>query len=123
MVTQTINIIEELKDNNALLLELIDLIPGHFAIKDKDGKYIATNFEIDLIGKTDNETPWKNEAPQIITNDKKVLQSKKEMLFTEKVKVDGKTLKTFASVKKPILDKNGNAIGLIVQAVEITEKK
>lgn len=119
--------IEELLEN-LTIKQFIDLLPGHFFVKNKEGEFVVSNLAkgpkpLYAEGKTDFEMPWKEEAKQLRENDKKVMESKKEMIFMEKLRPEGKEFVTFASVKAPLLDKNGNVLGIIGHAVEINEKR
>jgi hypothetical protein len=120
--------VEELLDTLSIR-EFINFLPGHFFIKNRDGVYIEANFNskrtdfLDFYGKTDFDMPWKEGANQVRENDKKVMESKKEMFFIEKLSSNGKDLVTFYSVKAPLFDKKGNVVGIIGHATEVEGKK
>lgn len=105
--------------------QLIEQIPGHFFIKDKEGVFLKSNLhgkrQVETEGKTDFDMPWKEQANELRENDKKVMASKKEMTFTEKLRFNGKDYATFYCVKAPLLDKSGNVIGIIGHATEIKQ--
>ncbi len=122
------------KSNNLIINQLfsgfdfqktIDLIPGSVFIKDKEGVILAANSrlkkdaKVDPVGKTDFDLPWKEQAEMCIENDKKVMSSKQQMVFVEKVHLSEGT-KTFISVKAPLFDDNGAVIGIIGHATEAT---
>jgi two-component system, OmpR family, aerobic respiration control sensor histidine kinase ArcB len=106
--------------------QFIDILPGHVFIKDKDGVFIKGNLKklnegLDPIGKKDFEMPWKNDAEELRKNDLKVMDTKKTMVFIEKLHPKGtQELATFCVIKAPLLDKNGKVIGIIGHATEIT---
>ncbi len=107
--------------------EFIDQIPGHVFIKSIDGVYLGVNkslenyMQLDLVGKTDLECPWKDDAPSFTRNDKEVMETKQEKCYIEKGHVPGKGLVTMATAKAPLLDKQGNLIGMIGHAIPMPE--
>lgn len=56
------------------------------------------------------------------SNNNDVMRGKKGKVFEESIMVDGKTI-TFLSNKSPLYDINGNVIGIIGTAIDISERK
>ncbi len=102
----------------------ISLIPGSIYIKDKEGVFLYANDALkqdartNLIGKKDSDMPWKEGTEAFRENDKKVMNSKKQIVFIEKAKIGGET-KTVLSVKAPLYDDNHTVVGIIGHSVDI----
>lgn len=125
MVTKQISQALEQLFSGKSFSQSIDQIPGNVFIKDTEGVNYACNQAVrsivqqDITGKTDYEFLDKQEADQLRENDKKVMQSKQTMVFIETVHCPGRGLVSFCSIKAPVLDQNGNVLGIIGQAIDI----
>jgi|GEM_PF-5791381 len=102
--------------------EIFSSIPGHIFAKDLDGVYIFSNnqLEKDVVGKKDTDFPWKEQAEQLRQNDQKVVETKQSLSFVEKVFLGENELAYFYCVKSPLMDKDGNVVGIIGNALNIT---
>lgn len=102
--------------------EIFSSIPGHIFAKDLKGVYLFSNNQLlkDIVGKKDEDLPWKEQAEQLRDNDNKVMQVKKSLSFVEKVFLGENQLAYFYSVKSPLFDKQGKLIGIIGNALNIT---
>lgn len=85
--------------------------PGHYYIKDLQGRYLFCNLNqahsggydtIDkMIGRTDHNTPWKEQANVLQFNDTKVCKHQTSMSFYETAKLHNGLLTTSISEKQP----------------------
>lgn len=116
------------------LLNIVAKAPGHFYWKDTKGVYQGSNDAQatflgyqsgkDLIGKTDFDLPWKDQAVYLQQIDNQVITTKKEYSIEETV-ISHKGIKTiFLSRKIPLYDhKTKKVIGIIGSSLDITANK
>src|SRR5262249_24267101 len=86
-------------------------------------KLLGLQSPSDIIGKTDYDLPWADQADQLVKHDKLVIetgipQSREEVAANK----EGKVL-TFLVTKVPLRDEFGQIIGTIGTSVDITEQK
>jgi len=125
---------QELLISDLTIAELFLRLPGHIYIKDKAGVYLAANDRDELscaadgtkegsklVGKTDLDFPWRDEAQTFRNNDKEVMQSGKTKVFIEHGKLKNGKMATVCSIKTPLFDKQGNIVGIIGNTIDITE--
>jgi two-component system, OmpR family, aerobic respiration control sensor histidine kinase ArcB len=116
------------------LLNILAKAPGHIYWKDIKGVYQGSNdaqaiflgFKNgkDLIGKTDFDLPWKDQAIHLQQIDNQVMKTQKEYCVEEIVSSQKKVKTTFLSRKIPLYDRNTNkVIGIIGTSIDITESK
>ncbi|MFO0319165.1 MAG: ATP-binding protein, partial [Neisseriaceae bacterium] len=115
------------------------LAPGEMYWKDLNLVYLGCNRNFlnltgfkdikDVVGKTDYDMPWGN-SPQLVEkyiNDDRYVIETKNKLFTEDQSVitrSGVQVKIFVkTAKAPLFDKDGNVIGVLGLAINITEDK
>ncbi len=113
--------------------QIIDSILASICWKDLNGNYLGCNKYMtqiagfnnrdEIIGKTDSDLPWKNQAAKISAIDKLVITNNKTYKLEEHPEVHGGIARTFLSSKKPLLDDNGKIIGIIGVSIDITEKE
>jgi len=113
--------------------EIIDIIPGNYWLKDRYGRYIGCNDTVanmlglessqNLIGKTDYELPWSEQAEALIENDRKVMELGETHRYEEIARSGSGQLKTFLVTKAPLKNDNDDIIGTVGSAVDITELK
>ncbi len=116
------------------LLNILAKAPGHIYWKDTHGVYQGSNdaqaiflgYEAgnDLIGKTDFDLPWKEQAVHLQQIDNQVMKTKKEYSIEEVVS-NYKGVKTiFLSRKIPLYEPNTKkVIGIIGISLDITASK
>lgn len=115
------------------LFQLIDVIPASIYWKDADGKYLGCNAYMLrilagcslewIIGKTDYQMLWKEQANKLREVDQLVMHTaKSSTLIEEIVAIDG-IVHIFLSSKKPIFDENKKVIGVMGVSIDITEQK
>lgn len=116
------------------LQHILANIPGNIYAKDLNGVYLFANDRVlkadtlssdthkgsEMVGKTDEDFPWKEQAAELRENDNKVLESKKDLVFIEKVTLSDDSVAFFYSRKSPFYDKKGELIGVIGNSLNIT---
>lgn len=125
---------QNLAESQELLRTIIDTVPVRIFWKDKDSKYLGCNklFAIDagadsqegLIGKSDIDLVWKDQAQGYINDDKEVMSSGKEKISYEESQTheDGSTIWVTTS-KTPLLDTNNEIIGVLGTYIDVTKQK
>jgi PAS domain S-box-containing protein len=121
-----------LNRERGLLRGLIDALPDHIYIKDKEGKYLGCNKafqnftghqEADLIGKTDQDFAESNHA---ITDNSDTLQVINDLLPINREawthEQDGSPI-LLESQLAPFLDMDGEPQGIVGISRDITEKR
>ncbi len=111
---------------------VLESIIGNHWWKDTTGRYlgcnkmtakaIGLNSPNEIIGKTDFDMPWSNQAEQLIENDVLVMSSKSTMSFEEYIENDNKEI-FLLTTKAPLLDEKGVVVGIVGTSVDITELK
>ena len=127
---------DALKKERALLSTIIDTIPDEICLKDTDSRYILANRAsvsvlgakslAEIIGRTDLDYVRTELALRHLAEEKAILESREPVINRERVRLDPKTgemIKCDLSTKFPIMDQDGNAIGLLVINRDITERK
>ncbi len=123
----------DLSSSSQMIKQIIDLVDTSIYWKDKEGRYLGCNQYVlkiaglnsldEILGKTDFELVWKREASKIKEIDDWVMRTGNSYRGEEAISThDGKLLLGF-SIKNPLLDKNGQIIGVIGTSVDITAKK
>ena len=113
--------------------QIIDSITASIYWKDTKGVYIGCNKYMvamagldnrkQIIGKTDFDLPWKDQAEKISRVDKLVISNNKTYKLEESPKIHQGVAKTFLSSKTPLINDEGKIIGIIGVSIDITEKK
>jgi two-component system, OmpR family, aerobic respiration control sensor histidine kinase ArcB len=122
------------EDEASLLNSIITHIPCYIFWKDKAGKFLGCNKQFaksagyknpkSLIGKTDFDMPWKEQAAKYVQDDQSLIQSKKIRLDVEDVQTrqDGQEITALVS-KVPLLNQDDQAYGVLGIYTDITERK
>jgi len=119
------------KQNFELNLEqLLSALPGNVVWKDINSTYMGSNQSFaDLVGletsqiegKTDFDFLNEEKAKEIIENDRYVIESKQSLTFQE-IAVDKYANEAiYLSKKVPFFDNEGEVVGVLVVAFDITE--
>lgn len=117
---------------NMIDYQIIDAVDASIYWKDLSGKYIGCNKYMSkmagmsrnqIIGNTDYLLPWKNQANKIREVDLWVINNLKEYKIEETAIVYGGIKKIFLSSKSPLLNENGDVIGIIGVSIDITHYK
>jgi PAS domain S-box-containing protein len=113
---------------NMIDYQIIDAVGASIYWKDLSGKYIGCNKYMSkmagmsrnqIIGNTDYLLPWKNQANKIREIDLWVINNLKEYKTEETAIVYGGIKKIFLSSKSPLLNENGDVIGIIGVSIDI----
>jgi PAS domain-containing protein len=102
-------------------LEIFNKMPFFFWVKDDEGKYIWANNALvelangEIVGKTDRELPWSENADTLKAADRRVLETGKTQFIHEYVDEPGKGKITLNVCKfAEELDGNKCAFGISV---------
>ena len=121
-----------LKDNETLLLSILNYSPEMIYLRDLDGRYILTNQRYqdsskltqDLVkGKTVYDLFTKQAADLFHANDQKIIKTRIATQFEEKIAQDNGSVKTYLTSLFPVYDASGelSAVGGIT--TDITERQ
>lgn len=107
-------------------------MPGNFYWKSKEGKYLGCNAALlktlgfssvqDIVGKTDYDL-WPEQALELRANDEQVMKSKKLLYLEETVDFPLRGKMYFTVIKMPLLDADGEIVGIMGNSLDITELK
>lgn len=121
------------KENEDILEKIIAMLPGHIYWKDKDCIYLGCNdaqakslgltSRHNIVGKSDFDLPWKEQATKIREADLRVINNAESITVEEPAELTDGTLAIFLSRKEPLRDSNGNVIGVLGVSVDITKMK
>jgi len=123
--------LKKLDESRHLLQTIIDTIDGEVFVKDRQGKYLFVNrafgrdFGVDpkdVIGKDDYFVFPTEAAAKLQENDKRIMAAKKAENIEESGTFEGKFL-TYLTNKVPLIDDNGNVIGICGIGLDITRQK
>ncbi|HZJ73391.1 MAG TPA: PAS domain S-box protein, partial [Perlabentimonas sp.] len=124
----------EINQAKNLLRLVLDTIPVRVFWKDKNLKLLGCNMPFaldagvknpnDIIGLTDYEMSWKNEAPKYIADDREVMETGRAKInFEETQTTPNGELVWLKTSKIPLRDAEGNIIGVLGTYDDITETK
>jgi PAS domain S-box-containing protein len=121
----------ELEESHALLRSVIEFIPDAIYMKDREGRYLWINAvaarAIDkpveqVLGYGDTELLSPETAQGIVANDRAVIESGTTMTFQEVAILAGQT-RIFLTTKAPYRDANGDVLGILGIARDITAQR
>jgi PAS domain S-box-containing protein len=124
----------EMLRQRQFLREVIDASPNVIFAKSRDGRYTLANrsmaelygFSVDAIeGMSDFELVDRDEAQKFIESDKQIIETGRTYFNAEGSHTDPATgqVKYFQTVKKPLLDQQGQVEAILGVAWDITERK
>lgn len=118
--------------NDENIYRLIDLAKINIYWKDKDGRYLGCNKSVlemigidnrdEIIGKTDYCFFVKNEADKFVAIDKSVIQGNPYYGEESGTLANGE-FRVYLTTKVPMLNENGDVIGLMGTSTDITQFK
>ncbi|MGM3307071.1 PAS domain S-box protein [Anabaena sp. WFMT] len=126
---------EKAFQESQILLQLVmDSLPMAIFWKDRNCRYLGCNRQLvldagisspaDIIGKTDFDMPWKDQAPLYQTGDRLVMESGLPQFNLEEPFTNGENLSRWLRTNKiPLLTPAGEIIGVLVSYEDITERK
>ncbi|MBA2654578.1 MAG: PAS domain-containing protein [Gammaproteobacteria bacterium] len=120
-------------DTKSYLGHIISHFPANVYWKDKEGRLLGDNLnhakiagfnQSEIIGKTDHDLPWRDQAYQIRANDLEVMETKKTQVFEESAVLNTTgTENTFLTIKAPLYDGSNEIAGVIGISMDITDRK
>lgn len=127
------NSVQELESSQTLIKTLLNTIPDMIWLKDNAGVYITCNSkfermfgakENEIVGKTDFDFVDKNLASFFTKNDQNAILAGQPTINDELLTFadDGHT-EFVETIKTPMIDNNGNAIGVLGIARDVTNYK
>jgi|GEM_PF-440810 len=127
------NLLDVLGKRSAQLHTLLRTIPDLIWLKDTNGIYMSCNSaferffgtkEVGIIGKTDYDFIDKQQADFFRENDRKAMMANKAVSNEEWLTfADGGYRGLFETIKVPLIDANGQVIGVLGISRDITERK
>lgn len=113
--------------------KVISRLPGHVYWLDKNNVFLGCNESQaldaglktakDIIGKTNDEMPWKEQARFLNEVNNKVMETGKEHIAEEESILADGSKKIFHSIKSPLFDEDNTVSGTLGISFDITEKK
>ena len=118
--------IQELEEKNRYLETIFDSLPVNVFVKDTDCKYAYTNKVCDIVngvergglkGKTDFDLQASSEIAQNFYDDDLTIMATKKGSRNLSPAICGEDVKYYDIFKEPVLDEEGNVIGIIGMVV------
>jgi PAS domain S-box-containing protein len=134
-ITQRKRAEELLESERTLLRNLIDNVPDRIYAKDSEGRFIICNEALarrmgmnsptEIVGKSDFDFLPREMAQQFRTDEQAIIQSGTPMINREEpLATEGGTITRWSlATKVPLLDNQGNRIGIVGVGREITDSK
>ena len=130
---QKIAAISKEKENVKITLtQIINNLDSHIYWKDTHGRFLGCNMAQarsagfqspeDMLGKTDFDMPWKDQAQNITDTDKQVIANKKAISIEEESTLADGRSQIFLSKKLPLVDK-GKVTGILGVSIDISAEK
>ena len=125
---------ENLHESREMLKAVLNAIPVRVFWKDKDLKYLGCNMAFaqdagckdpeDVIGKTDNDLAWQDQAEFYQADDRAVIESGESRLLFEESQPSssGEDIHLLTS-KVPLRDIEGEIVGVLGAYYDITQRK
>ena len=125
----------ELEKNMAetALENIISKIPGHIYWQDLNNVFLGCNLQQaldaglkapnDIIGKTNYEMPWRDEADNLNRINNQVMTTQKEYSIEEPSTLANGEEAIFLSKKAPLYNQSNEVIGIVGVSIDITEQK
>lgn len=115
------------------LASIIAAMPGHVYWKDQNGVYLGCNDQqakkvglskgTDVIGKTDYDLCWREQADIIRKNDIQIMNSGQAQSLEESAQLADGTFITALTHKVPLRNEKNEVVGILGISLDITEKK
>ena len=118
---------------NAYLNNVIRIVPASIYWKDLDLVIRGSNLfhtklagfsdPKEVIGKTEYDFVWKDQAAEIMVHDQQIISEGKGTRLEEKATLADGSVHTFLTSKEPLRDSNSQVIGIIGISIDISEQK
>ncbi|MDD4893192.1 MAG: ATP-binding protein [Candidatus Rickettsiella isopodorum] len=129
-----ISTLKKQKNKTQIYLEnIIARMPGSVYWKDKEGIYLGCNDYVakmagvastkEVVGKTDYEFSWKEEAPAILQTECEIMESQVPRELEISGKLSNGEKATFLVVKTPLYNDHKKVSGILATSLDITERK
>lgn len=131
-ITQTETLKEQILIQNAQLNSILDNAPFYIYLKDLNGKVIMANKKIiehmhktfeEIIGETPENSEMQKFGPIIKRDDSIVIKTKEPIAFEYESDFLSNHKCWYRMVKSPIINKEGDVIGIIVVVINIDNEK
>ncbi|PPT06057.1 Circadian input kinase A [Geitlerinema sp. FC II] len=129
------------RNSQAFLRLVLDTVPQPIFWKDRDGRFLGCNRKLaelagrddpdDLVGASDFDCPWYREAPLYRADDLEIMASGRDKLHLEEPitivegrgEASSRQTRWIRTHKVPLLDPDGNIIGILGTFEDITDRK
>ncbi|MCH7620172.1 MAG: PAS domain S-box protein, partial [Candidatus Marinimicrobia bacterium] len=133
-ITERINAQKKIEEQRKFLRQVLDINPNIIFAKDREGKFTLANKAMaellnttikNIIGKTSRDFNLDEEGQaMILRDDKDVFNTLREVNSPENTLIDPKGNKhIFHTIKRPVMDENGNASHILAVLMDITDQK
>ncbi len=133
-ITESRKMEEKVAEQSSFLRQVIDINPHFIFAKDRQGRFTLVNQAVadaygttvkNLLGKSDADfNPNKEEVEHFLKNDLEVMDLKKEKNIPEEVITDSSGKRRWLhSIKRPIIDNEGNSNQILGVSSDITGHK
>jgi len=122
----------EMRRTAALLQAVANGTPDALFVKDRDGRYLFFNASSaeragttveNVLGGDDRAVFGEAEAAQIMETDRLVMETRQTVTTEERLTAAGGATRTYLAIKSPYFDEDGNVIGVVGIARDVTERK
>ncbi|MBD2503106.1 PAS domain S-box protein [Anabaena azotica] len=123
-----------LQENQILLQVIMDSLPMAIFWKDRNSRFLGCNRQLlldaglslaaQIIGKTDFDLPWREQAPLYQADDRIVIESGQPKFNIEQPLTTGDNRTIWLSINKiPLYKPDGEIVGVLASYEDITERK
>ena len=122
--------LRELEEELSFYHDMMNYIPGHIYWLDQNNRYLGCNQEhakniglsnrLDIVGKTNDDMPWKEIAETVNKTNMEVMRTGEPVTIKETGLINGIPT-TFLSQKVPLKNKNKEIVGILGISINITE--
>jgi two-component system sensor histidine kinase/response regulator len=133
-ITERKRTLEALATERNQLRTLMDSLPDHVFIKDRDSRFVTANAAVlrtlgvdrleDVVGKTDFDFFARELAEPYYTDEQEIVRTGRPLLNREELLVDAAgQRKWLLTTKVPLRDREGAVVGLVGVSHDITERR
>ncbi|WP_218813570.1 PAS domain-containing sensor histidine kinase [Rickettsiella endosymbiont of Dermanyssus gallinae] len=121
------------KEAQTYLENIMARMPGSVYWKNREGVYLGCNGYVakiagvssikEVIGKTDFDFSWKDEAPTILQAEREIMESEVPRELEISGRLSNGKKATFLVIKTPLYNVKKEVIGILATSLDITERK